>query len=254
MLKKTHECFAVSIEDKVAHIVLNRPQAMNAMNKAFWNDLPAIVNEIDATAAARVIVISSAGKHFSAGMDLSVFGEDGAVTNGKVDRYVAAEAFRSNIKQIQSSFNALEEARARTEAAETEAGTLRRRKTRIEKIARAEIDKLAAALETARGKLRASVPRARMAEEIARAETAHAAGIARLTRKVEGSRTRARAAEDRARAQSEALDRTRADLAAARAEIAALRGSTSWKLTRPIRGLRRVLPGRRPAPPPDKSG
>ena len=111
MLKKTHECFTVTVEDKVAHIVLNRPQAMNAMNKAFWNELPAIVNEIDGTAAARVIVISSTGKHFSAGMDLSVFGQDGAVTHGKVDRYVAAEAFRSNLKQIQSSFNALEEAR-----------------------------------------------------------------------------------------------------------------------------------------------
>ena len=111
MLKKTHECFAVSIEDKVAHIVMNRPQAMNAMNKAFWNELPAIVKEIDTSAAARVIVISSAGKHFSAGMDLSVFGDDGAVTHGEVDRHVAAEAFRSNIKQIQSSFNALEDAR-----------------------------------------------------------------------------------------------------------------------------------------------
>ena len=111
MLKKTHECFTVSVEDKIAHIVLNRPQAMNAMNKAFWNELPEIVNEINASAAARVIVISSAGKHFSAGMDLSVFGQDGAVTQGKVDRHVAAEAFRSNIKQIQSSFNALEDAR-----------------------------------------------------------------------------------------------------------------------------------------------
>ena len=98
MLKKTHECFAVSIEDKVAHVVLNRPQAMNAMNKAFWNELPAIINEIDATAAARVIVISSAGKHFSAGMDLSVFGQDDAIKSGKADRYVAAEAFRSNIR------------------------------------------------------------------------------------------------------------------------------------------------------------
>lgn len=111
MLKKTHECFTVSVEDKVAHIVMSRPQSMNAMNKAFWNELPTIVKEIDATAAARVIVISSEGKHFSAGMDLSVFSQDGAVTHDKVDRHVAAEAFRSNIKQIQSSFNALEEAR-----------------------------------------------------------------------------------------------------------------------------------------------
>jgi enoyl-CoA hydratase len=111
MLKKTHECFAVSIEDNIAHITMNRPQAMNAMNKAFWNELPKIVREIDRDALARVIVISSTGKHFSAGMDLSVFGSPGSVSNPDMNHYTAAEVFRSNIKQIQSSFNALEEAR-----------------------------------------------------------------------------------------------------------------------------------------------
>lgn len=111
MLKKTHECFAVSIEDNIAHITMNRPQAMNAMNKAFWNELPKIVREIDRDALARVIVISSTGKHFSAGMDLTVFGSPGSVSNPDMNHYTAAEVFRSNIKQIQSSFNALEEAR-----------------------------------------------------------------------------------------------------------------------------------------------
>ena len=109
MLKKTYEAFQVSIEDKIAHIRLNRPEAMNAMNQAFWNELPEIVREIDFEAAARCIVISSTGKHFSAGMDLSVFAQAHGET--PPDRYVAAEAFRSNIKQIQSSFNVLEEAR-----------------------------------------------------------------------------------------------------------------------------------------------
>ena len=108
MLKKTYEAFQVSVEDKIAHIRLNRPEAMNAMNRAFWNELPEIVRDIDFDAAARCIVISSTGKHFSAGMDLSVFGQEHAE---QTDRYVAAEAFRSNIKQIQSSFNVLEEAR-----------------------------------------------------------------------------------------------------------------------------------------------
>lgn len=111
MLKKTYECFDVDITDKVAHIRLNRGDAMNTMTKAFWNELPAIVHDIDRGALARVILISSTGKHFSAGMDLSVFSQDSAAAQGKVDRYVAAEAFRSNIRQIQSSFNALEEAR-----------------------------------------------------------------------------------------------------------------------------------------------
>lgn len=109
MLQKTYEAFTVEITDKVAHIKMNRPEAMNTMNKAFWNELPAIVRDIDMNVRARCIVISSTGKHFSAGMDLAVFGSGEG--GGSPDRYVAAEAFRSNIRQIQSSFNALEEAR-----------------------------------------------------------------------------------------------------------------------------------------------
>jgi enoyl-CoA hydratase len=108
MLQKTYEAFAVTIEDKVAHIKMNRPEAMNTMNKAFWNELPAIVRDIDMNARARCIVISSTGKHFSAGMDLAVFGSG---EGGDIAVDLAAEAFRSNIRQIQSSFNALEEAR-----------------------------------------------------------------------------------------------------------------------------------------------
>lgn len=111
MLKKTYECFNVSIEDKIAHITLSRGDALNTMTKDFWNELPEIVRAIDNGALARVIVISSTGKHFSAGMDLSVFASEGAVTSQSRDRYVAAEQFRSNIRQIQESFNALEEAR-----------------------------------------------------------------------------------------------------------------------------------------------
>jgi len=111
VLKDTYECFSVEIDNKVAHITLTRPEALNAMNRPFWNELPEIVRIIDAEALARVIVISSQGKHFSAGMDISVFAEEGAISNANADRYVAAEAFRSNIRNIQSSFNALEDAR-----------------------------------------------------------------------------------------------------------------------------------------------
>ena len=31
---RSWECFAVSVEDKVAHIRLNRPKAFNSMNRA----------------------------------------------------------------------------------------------------------------------------------------------------------------------------------------------------------------------------
>ena len=47
-------CFDVTIEDNVAHIALNRPEAFNTMPRAFWNELPAIVRDIDDNARARV--------------------------------------------------------------------------------------------------------------------------------------------------------------------------------------------------------
>ncbi|MBI1361458.1 MAG: enoyl-CoA hydratase [Alphaproteobacteria bacterium] len=106
-------CFEVTIADRVAHIVLSRPEKLNSMIPEFWNDLPVIVRDIDRNAKARAIVISSTGKHFSSGMDLSVFTRPEGVTGGgKVDPYVRAEKFRSDIRNIQASFSCLEEARA----------------------------------------------------------------------------------------------------------------------------------------------
>lgn len=105
-------CFSVSIEDGVAHIQLNRPEALNAMNRAFWNELPAIVRDIDDNARARCIVISSTGKHFSAGMDLSVF-TDGDSLNplAQSDPQNAAESFRRHVHHLQGTFSCLDEAR-----------------------------------------------------------------------------------------------------------------------------------------------
>ncbi|MCA3727094.1 MAG: enoyl-CoA hydratase, partial [Phenylobacterium sp.] len=42
----TWTCFEVTLQDRVAHIRLNRPDAFNSMNRAFWNELPAIVDDI----------------------------------------------------------------------------------------------------------------------------------------------------------------------------------------------------------------
>lgn len=103
-------CFDVSIEDQIAHIQLKRPEKMNSMIREFWSELPAIVTEIDRKALARVIVISSTGKHFSSGMDLSVFAE-GGVSQGEGDRHMAAEAFLHKVRALQDSFSALENAR-----------------------------------------------------------------------------------------------------------------------------------------------
>ncbi|MCL6650169.1 MAG: hypothetical protein K6U89_17805 [Chloroflexi bacterium] len=66
-----YSCFKVEIEAGVAHIQLKRPEAMNTMTRAFWNELPAIVKHIDDNALARCIVITSTGaSEFLIGPDL----------------------------------------------------------------------------------------------------------------------------------------------------------------------------------------
>jgi enoyl-CoA hydratase len=67
------ECFDLALKDGVAHLRMCRPEAMNSMTPAFWRELPQLVNELSDGGEARVLVLSSTGKHFTAGMDLAVF-------------------------------------------------------------------------------------------------------------------------------------------------------------------------------------
>lgn len=110
--KLEYSCFDVTVEDAVAHIRLKRPEAMNTMVPAFWRELPQIVRRLDAEAAARCIVISSTGKHFSAGMDLAVFGGGGSSRKPhSSDVHVENEARRHHVRQLQDTFSCLDECR-----------------------------------------------------------------------------------------------------------------------------------------------
>jgi enoyl-CoA hydratase len=70
----TLTCFDLTLADHVAHLVLNRPEAMNTMNPTFWRELDEVLAHLHKNAEARALVISSTGKHFSAGMALDIFG------------------------------------------------------------------------------------------------------------------------------------------------------------------------------------
>jgi len=70
----TLTCFHLSIgADHVAHLVLDRPEAMNTMHPTFWRELDEVLAELHREGNARALVISSTGKHFSAGMALETF-------------------------------------------------------------------------------------------------------------------------------------------------------------------------------------
>jgi enoyl-CoA hydratase len=67
-------CFTLAIDQHVAHLVLNRPEALNTMHPAFWRELDEILARLHRDNDARALVISSTGRHFSAGMALETFG------------------------------------------------------------------------------------------------------------------------------------------------------------------------------------
>ena len=68
--------FDFDVSDHVAHIRLNRPDKRNSMTREFWEEIRHVfaVAIGEEHAQVRAAVISSTGPHFTAGMDLSVFG------------------------------------------------------------------------------------------------------------------------------------------------------------------------------------
>ena len=74
----TLTCFSLSQDQHIAHLVLNQPEALNTMHPTFWRELDEVLTRLHKEGTARVLVISSTGKHFSAGMALETFG--GAIT------------------------------------------------------------------------------------------------------------------------------------------------------------------------------
>ena len=113
----SYTCFDLTIQKGVAHLQFNRPDKFNTMNREFWTEFPDAVQRISNNAEARVIVISSTGKHFTAGMDLSVFqGNESSKKDSGADKVVAkkphnGERTRLHVKDMQRTMSCLDEAR-----------------------------------------------------------------------------------------------------------------------------------------------
>lgn len=111
----SYECFEVEITGKVAHVKMKRAAELNTMTPAFWDELPRIVNGLSDEGRVRAIVLSSTGKHFTAGMDLSVFTGGSGVAAANGGDGVEVGRARANLRlmalRLQDSFSCLERAR-----------------------------------------------------------------------------------------------------------------------------------------------
>lgn len=97
--------FSLTIENHVAHLVLNQPKAMNTMHPQFWRELDGVLSGLHRSGEARALVISSTGKHFSAGMALETFG--GAIQMNDATPEGRAAVF-DTLSDMQATFTKLE--------------------------------------------------------------------------------------------------------------------------------------------------
>jgi len=105
----TWTTFDLDIADDIATLRFNRPDALNTFVPALWRELPQAVAMIDREASARVIVISSTGRHFTAGMDLSALTSLTPRESGDEARERAR--IMRLVGELQETFNVLERAR-----------------------------------------------------------------------------------------------------------------------------------------------
>jgi enoyl-CoA hydratase len=99
------QCFTLTQHDAVAHLVLNRPDALNTMQPTFWRELDEVLTQLHREGSARALVISSTGKHFSAGMALETFGGEGVLDDRTPE---GRAAIFDLLGDMQSTFTKLE--------------------------------------------------------------------------------------------------------------------------------------------------
>ena len=109
-----YESFKYTSEEGVGHLVLNKGEDLNKMTMNFWYELPRILDEIDKDASLRVLILSSTGKHFCAGMDLKNFGTLGSDSEKKTnvpDKARIGENLYRVAKELQDMLSKLEKLR-----------------------------------------------------------------------------------------------------------------------------------------------
>ncbi|MFL2708269.1 MAG: crotonase/enoyl-CoA hydratase family protein [Gammaproteobacteria bacterium] len=113
MNTKKYTCFKVNVADHIANLVLSRPDELNTMSRDFWVELGDVLEEINKDSDVRVVVMSSTGKHFCAGMDLNAFsnGVDNIPDDKKPDHARIGEAVYRVAKELQEYISTLEKIR-----------------------------------------------------------------------------------------------------------------------------------------------
>jgi len=100
------ETLDLNLDGGIAHVALNRPDKLNAMNNKFFTDLKACFEHLASLPSLRVVILSGNGKHFTAGLDLMEAASTIGNTAGDPSR--VRERLHRHIRWMQSTITAVE--------------------------------------------------------------------------------------------------------------------------------------------------
>jgi 2-(1,2-epoxy-1,2-dihydrophenyl)acetyl-CoA isomerase len=73
-MRKTKSSVLYEVSDRIATITLSRPESLNALLPEMTDRLAELVEQADRDSAVRVLILTGAGRAFSAGADLKLMG------------------------------------------------------------------------------------------------------------------------------------------------------------------------------------
>jgi enoyl-CoA hydratase len=89
-----------SIDKHIAHIQLNRPEALNALNVELMSQLRDTLKDLDKQDEVRVIIISGNEKAFAAGADIKQMANKTAIDMLEIDQFSTWDQIRKTRKPI----------------------------------------------------------------------------------------------------------------------------------------------------------
>ena len=108
-MSNPYTVFRIDRDGHVATLWLDNAAKRNAMGRAFWEELPRAMAELDADADVRAIVLAAEGPAFTAGLDLKEFGPSilSVGTDGEVSPAGQRRALLDTIMRLQASISAV---------------------------------------------------------------------------------------------------------------------------------------------------
>lgn len=94
-MRERYGMIAVSVQDSVARVTLDRPEKLNTLTFEFWTDLKRMLEDAAVDRGIRVLVVHGAGRCFSAGGDIGGFADLDDIPARRRYQDLAFSAFRA---------------------------------------------------------------------------------------------------------------------------------------------------------------